>query len=58
MVARASEYAASNSWERRKKDYLNLVDSLIGGSVPPGAIGAGVACAGMESLEATGLVEK
>jgi len=28
MVARASEYAARNSWETRKADYLNLVDSL------------------------------
>jgi glycosyltransferase involved in cell wall biosynthesis/peptidoglycan/xylan/chitin deacetylase (PgdA/CDA1 family) len=28
MVAQASEYAASRSWESRKGDYLNLVDSL------------------------------
>jgi glycosyltransferase involved in cell wall biosynthesis len=28
MVANASEYAAKNSWEVRKKDYLKLVDSL------------------------------
>ncbi len=29
MVARASEYAARNTWEPRKDDYLELVDSLI-----------------------------
>lgn len=28
MVARARDYAAQNSWETRKADYLNLVDSL------------------------------
>jgi glycosyltransferase involved in cell wall biosynthesis len=28
MVARASEYAMHNSWEVRKADYLQLVDSL------------------------------
>ena len=28
MTARATEYAARNSWENRKADYLNLVDSL------------------------------
>jgi glycosyltransferase involved in cell wall biosynthesis len=28
MAARASAYADENSWERRKLDYLNLVDSL------------------------------
>jgi glycosyltransferase involved in cell wall biosynthesis len=28
MTARAAEYAARNSWENRKADYLNLVDSL------------------------------
>lgn len=28
MVARAREYAAQNSWESRKPDYLNLVDDL------------------------------
>jgi glycosyltransferase involved in cell wall biosynthesis len=28
MTARAAEYAARNSWENRKTDYLNLVDSL------------------------------
>jgi glycosyltransferase involved in cell wall biosynthesis len=28
MVARASEYAVQNSWEVRKADYLQLVDSL------------------------------
>lgn len=28
MIANASEYAAKNSWEVRKKDYLKLVDSL------------------------------
>jgi len=29
MVAQASTYAARNSWESRKADYINLVDSLI-----------------------------
>lgn len=28
MAARASEYAARNSWETRKGDYLELIDSL------------------------------
>jgi hypothetical protein len=28
MVRRASEYAATHSWERRKADYLALIDSL------------------------------
>jgi glycosyltransferase involved in cell wall biosynthesis len=28
LVARASDYAARNSWERRKGDYLGLVDGL------------------------------
>jgi glycosyltransferase involved in cell wall biosynthesis len=28
MVARASDYAKRNSWETRKADYLQLVDSL------------------------------
>jgi glycosyltransferase involved in cell wall biosynthesis len=28
MIARASEYAAQNSWDSRKAEYLNLVDSL------------------------------
>jgi glycosyltransferase involved in cell wall biosynthesis/peptidoglycan/xylan/chitin deacetylase (PgdA/CDA1 family) len=28
MAARASEYAARNSWDTRKADYLGLVDSL------------------------------
>jgi glycosyltransferase involved in cell wall biosynthesis len=28
MIARASEYAVQNSWEVRKADYLQLVDSL------------------------------
>ncbi len=28
MVARASEYAARNSWEERRTEYLELVDSL------------------------------
>jgi glycosyltransferase involved in cell wall biosynthesis/peptidoglycan/xylan/chitin deacetylase (PgdA/CDA1 family) len=30
MARRASEYAAQNSWETRKADYLNLVDSVCG----------------------------
>ena len=29
MVARASQYAASHCWERRKVDYLTLVDHLL-----------------------------
>ena len=28
LVANASAYAARNSWEVRKQDYLQLVDSL------------------------------
>jgi glycosyltransferase involved in cell wall biosynthesis len=28
MAARASIYAAENSWENRKLDYLDLVDQL------------------------------
>lgn len=28
LIMRASEYAAANSWENRKQDYLGLVDSL------------------------------
>jgi glycosyltransferase involved in cell wall biosynthesis len=28
MTARASEYAARNSWQRRKSDYLEIVDSI------------------------------
>ena len=28
MVARASSYAARNSWDSRKEDYLRLIDSL------------------------------
>ena len=33
MIAGASEYAARNSWEVRKKDYLGLVDSLCPANV-------------------------
>ena len=33
MIASASEYAARNSWEVRKKDYLGLVDSLCPANV-------------------------
>ena len=29
MIADALEYADQNSWQRRKGDYLELVDSLI-----------------------------
>jgi len=29
MVTKALEYAAQNSWNVRKNDYLELVDSLI-----------------------------
>jgi glycosyltransferase involved in cell wall biosynthesis len=29
MIARASAYAAKNSWESRKADYLDLVDALL-----------------------------
>ena len=28
MIRRASEYAATHSWESRKADYLALIDSL------------------------------
>ena len=28
MIARALEYAARNSWQRRKADYLEIVDSI------------------------------
>jgi glycosyltransferase involved in cell wall biosynthesis len=31
MVANALDYAARNSWESRKRVYLDLVDSLIEG---------------------------
>jgi glycosyltransferase involved in cell wall biosynthesis len=34
MAVRASAYAAENSWERRKVDYLNLVDKLGGTNSP------------------------
>jgi glycosyltransferase involved in cell wall biosynthesis len=30
LIANASRYAALNSWDSRKADYLNLVDSLVG----------------------------
>jgi glycosyltransferase involved in cell wall biosynthesis len=33
LAARASEYAATHSWERRKGDYLRLVDSLCDSGV-------------------------
>jgi glycosyltransferase involved in cell wall biosynthesis len=32
MVERAAKYASQNSWETRKADYLQLVDSLCAGS--------------------------
>jgi glycosyltransferase involved in cell wall biosynthesis/peptidoglycan/xylan/chitin deacetylase (PgdA/CDA1 family) len=32
MAARASEYAARNSWNTRRADYLHLVDSLCAGN--------------------------
>ena len=35
MVRRASEYAATNCWESRKGDYLNLVDYLCDTDVQP-----------------------
>ena len=35
MVHRASEYAATNCWESRKGDYLNLVDYLCDTDVEP-----------------------
>ena len=35
MVHRASEYAATNCWEGRKGDYLNLVDYLCDTDVEP-----------------------
>jgi glycosyltransferase involved in cell wall biosynthesis len=28
LIAKGSEYAENNSWERRRQDYLNLVDTL------------------------------
>ena len=31
LVDRASEYAAHNSWESRKTEYLGLIDSLCHG---------------------------
>jgi glycosyltransferase involved in cell wall biosynthesis len=34
MAARASAYANENSWERRKVDYLDLVDRLDGTNSP------------------------
>ncbi len=33
MVARATSYAARNSWESRKGDYFQLIDSLSDGAV-------------------------
>jgi glycosyltransferase involved in cell wall biosynthesis len=39
MAARASQYAVRNSWQNRKGDYLQLVDSLISSTAPPLAIG-------------------
>jgi glycosyltransferase involved in cell wall biosynthesis len=33
MIVNASEYAARNSWEVRKKDYLKLVDSLCSAGI-------------------------
>ena len=38
MAARASAYAADNSWEKRKVDYLNLVDSVCGALPANGSI--------------------
>lgn len=35
MVARSSEYAAQNSWQSRKADYLKLVDSLCAAGKKP-----------------------
>ena len=35
MAARASEYAVRNSWDTRKGDYLNLVDSLFDRQIMP-----------------------
>jgi hypothetical protein len=29
MIERGLEYARENSWERRKRDYLSLVDGLL-----------------------------
>jgi glycosyltransferase involved in cell wall biosynthesis len=43
MIANALEYAAQNSWNVRKNDYLELVDSLIEKRtmMPPGPPGNG-----------------
>ena len=38
MAARASEYAARHSWETRKADYLNLVDSICSGAAGNGRL--------------------
>src|SRR6185369_4084756 len=35
LAARASEYASQNSWENRKTEYLDLVDSLCAGGARP-----------------------
>jgi hypothetical protein len=35
MAARAANYAAANSWQLRKRDYLDLVDALIAGKRAP-----------------------
>ena len=35
VVARGLEYAARNSWQNRKADYLRLVDSICGSSGIP-----------------------
>ena len=39
MVARALQYAVRNSWQNRKGDYLQLVDSLISPAAPQLTVG-------------------
>jgi glycosyltransferase involved in cell wall biosynthesis len=38
MAARASAYAAENSWDKRKLDYLRLVDQLAGTNSPASTV--------------------
>jgi glycosyltransferase involved in cell wall biosynthesis len=41
QIARASEYAAQNSWENRRTEYLDLVDSLCDRRVAQASLPAG-----------------
>lgn len=43
LAERGAAYAASNSWDLRKNDYLNLVDSLCGAARPAVTVEASAA---------------